>query len=75
MVLLLPPVTPLYHHSPPPHPAMSQVSYIQTRRCTPIFLPNFGGKVCLIVPKIWYMVSITPVGRVIRGVPLNLIIF
>ena len=23
---------------------MSQVSYIQTIRCTPIFLPNLGGK-------------------------------
>ena len=31
---------------------MSQVSYIQTIRRTPIFLPNLGGKVHLIVWKI-----------------------
>ena len=42
---------------PPPvtSPQASQVSYIWTIRCTPIFLPNFGGKVCLTVQKIWYM--------------------
>ena len=34
---------------------MSQVSYIWTIRCTPIFLPNFWGKVCLMVWKIWYI--------------------
>ena len=46
VVLLLPLVTPLHHHTPTP---ASQVSYIWTIRCTPIFLPNLVGKVCLIV--------------------------
>ena len=50
MVLLLPPVTPLYRRPPRPQPG-SQVSYIRTIRHTPIFLPNFGGESASYSPK------------------------
>ena len=40
VTMLLPPATLLHHRPSPPE---SQVSYIWTTRCTPIFLLNLGG--------------------------------
>ena len=48
MVLLLPPMTPLHHCPPPP---ASQISYIQTIRCTPLFSSQIGGGGATYSPK------------------------